>query len=125
MSKVYDRCPICNRFDWTKGHRCPPKWAIWNATDTGSDPSSYYAPDAGDAAEQYATDYDNGEYSLMRGEEITVIVAPYTEWIDQEFETEAEFDTWIAQQPRYLCTGRAVPEYDAELVKTKTTPSQE
>jgi hypothetical protein len=119
---VYDRCPTCNRFDWTRGHKCPPKWAIWNTDDLGSDPSSNYAPNATDAAEQYAAEYDNGEYGLMRGEELTVVVVEYKTWLHQDFETEAEFDTWIATQPRYLCTGEAVPEYHAKPIKTETIP---
>lgn len=124
MQPLFARCPTCNKFDWIDKHRCPPRWAIYRADDPSSEPSIMFGTTATDAAEQYTAEHDAGDYHLMNGDELMLIVVPYGAQQDQDFATEAETVTWLQQQPHYLCKGYMVPEYTATLQKTATAPSQ-
>jgi hypothetical protein len=119
---IFTRCPHCGKHDWADKHKCPPKWAIYRADDPGGDPSIMFGADAIDAAEQYAAEHDAGDYDMMKGEELIVIVVPYSTWLDLDFNTEAEATAWLKQQPHYECKGYMVPEYKATLQKTAATP---
>lgn len=119
---IFARCPSCGKHDWTDKHKCPPKWAIYRADDPGGDPSIMFGADATDAAEQYAAEHDAGDYDMMKGEELILVICTNEERLANEFETEAEFDTCFARQPRYECKGYMIPEYKATLQKTAATP---
>lgn len=77
-------------------HKCPPAYKVFHEEYMGDESKPVCANSAEEAAERYAEQYDNGDYGLLNGEEIEVIV----EDIDGERKT-------------FICGGRTDPVYFA------------
>ncbi len=71
----YERCKICGKYDFIDRHKCSPKWEATIPEYYGDEWVEVYAFDEESAAENMAERYNsNGDYSLMNGNEITVLV---------------------------------------------------
>lgn len=70
------KCPVCGDYFWTKHHVCPPAWGVYLDADGYSDDDArrIFATDPKEAACEFAAYWDNGEYGLLNGGEIDVIV---------------------------------------------------
>ena len=96
-------CSVCGNFLYSSGHKCPPKWLVWDAEDESeSDARVIYAINPDDAAELWAErdDSDSAEYSIVSGHKVTVFVK------DPQLNTMKQFSV----------TGESVPEYHASEI---------
>jgi hypothetical protein len=98
---------LCGQYDWHKNHRCPPEfeWHLdgWHVEDEWE---TIRATDAEDAAERAAAIYDQDDYSLMRGNEVTILVR----------------DPRTKEVTAWSCQGEAVPQYSATQIETPNAP---
>ena len=109
------KCPICGEFQFL-GHKCKPRWAVF-VEDEG-DPRSVFAEDEQRAAEEVARDYDNGDYHLMKGNEMFVRVCSWRAWQDiADLESVEAIDHAIDRLPKWAVEGYSVPEYKATKIK--------
>ena len=91
----FDSCPICGKYDFTDKHKCRPKWEVNIPDYHGEDDwdNIVYAYDEEDAAKDMAERYNsNGDYALMDGDEITVLVRKPGETEVKTFICSAEPD---------------------------------
>jgi hypothetical protein len=89
-------CRKCGEYEWST-HRCPPKWECRVVDYQGEDDwRGFYAADAEAAAEKAAERFDCGDYTLLQGDEITVVVRSSN-----------------GEESRWICTGETVPQYHA------------
>jgi hypothetical protein len=88
-------CETCGEFFYNH-HKCPPVFKVFHEDYMGDDFKAFRARSAEGAAEQYAENYDCGDYDLLDGAEIEVIVE------------DAE-----GKRITFICTGRTDPVYSA------------
>ena len=94
-------CKICSEYLFSEPHKCPPKWETNVVeSDDMDDWLGIYARTPELAAIKRAEKHDVGDYDLLQGGEITILVRI----VNGEIET-------------YTCTGETVPEYRA--IKTQ------
>jgi len=75
-------CPKCGEIDWYAmgyqsshaPHRCAPIWKVSLEEDYPEYHKEIYALSAEEAAEKYAKEWDSGDYTIVNGDNITVIV---------------------------------------------------
>lgn len=97
-----ERCPTCQK--WVYGderHRCQPKFIVWckdRGEDSVEDGSAYFAFDAECAAEEWAEDFDAGDFTIIGGNSEVVSV--------QNVQT--------GEVSRYRVSGETVAQYSAE-----------
>jgi len=104
----FEQCPICGEFDFVSRHRCPPAWyvRIVEDDDRYAEPMRVYARDTEEAAEKFGENWDSwGDYPLLSGEEIAVLVSPCDQPDDEQ---------------GFIVTGEMIPEYRAHA--TEVTP---
>lgn len=94
------QCSTCD--GWIYGdayHCCPPKWLVWSADSGEDDAREIYATDESDAAEKWAEreDLNSAEYSIVRGNSVTVCVR----------------GTVAGAVTRFDVSGESVPSYSA------------
>ncbi len=94
------RCEICKEFKFSLTHKCPPKWQV-NIPDYDGDDNwvDVYAFSSEFAAAKRAEEYDDGDYALLDGGEVEVLVK--------------DVDGNIL---KYTCWGESVPEYRATKI---------
>ena len=70
-----DWCPRCKAFMFDPSlHTCLPAWEVWPIEESGKFTTTVHAPTARSAAEKWAEDYDNGDYTIVGGSPETVNV---------------------------------------------------
>ena len=92
-------CEICHEFKFTETHKCPPKWntnIVEYDDDSGLD---VHARTAELAAIKRAKEHDVGDYDLLQGGDITILVRSANGVVE-----------------KFNCTGEAVPEYRAKKI---------
>lgn len=74
-------CKVCDQYKGfpRENHKCPPKWYVYAEEYEGYDTfeectRTYFGDTAEAAAIKWAERYDNGDYTLADGSEITVRV---------------------------------------------------
>lgn len=99
----------CVRCEAHHGRVCLPAWIVRAADDDSAfDPKPIHASDAGEAAEKWAERDDSyGDYSIVGGNEIEVLVRPY--------------DEPDAKPLRFRVTGESVPTYTADEIEDTGT----
>jgi len=107
-----DMCKTCGSWMmFPNSHRCPPKFDVIDADGGyGKDPwqwaKAIFAHDAETAAEKYADQSDcEGDYSIIRGNEATILVR----------DEAGEITRWTV-------TGESVPSYSAYPADDLATP---
>lgn len=103
MTRYYDWCKVCNRFDRTATHICPPLYKC-QAEKYHEDHEWFdiYADSHEDAARQLGERIDNyGDYRLVNGGEAIISVCK-------------EGDVEIT---KYVVRGEMVPRYRAEKLE--------
>ena len=94
-------CEIYKEYRFSDTHNCPPKWQTHIPDYDGDDDwQDTYASSPEFAATKRATIYDEGDYDLLDGGEVTVHVK------------NANGDI-----QKYICTGEIVPEYRATKIQ--------
>lgn len=99
----YDKCPVCNQWGFMDIHKCPPLWCTYVKWGTETPEDDEWSQHRGkyeeDVAKLAGEEYDSGEYSLLRGGSVEVLVR--------------NLETNVITQ--YTVTAEAVPQYYAEL----------
>lgn len=69
------KCSICGNYFWGH-HECPPVWGVYLDADgyCDEDANRIFATGPKEAACEFAAQWDNGDYTLMNGGEIDVVV---------------------------------------------------
>jgi hypothetical protein len=113
---MIDKCPICGKYHQLFMRKCEPRWAVF--VDGAEDPQSVFAQDESSAAEEVASEHDAGDYHLMNGGELTVRVCDWRTWENiADLESKDAISEAIANLPKWVVEGYAVPEYKATRVK--------
>lgn len=114
----FQRCEICDEYDWLSKHKCKPAWfvisedeynelemGLWTLEEMIDDLGLVYARDHSTAAEKWAArdDQNSGEFYIASGNEVTVVVM--------------RPDEKLEQHQKFVVTGEAVPEYTATTKK--------
>ena|ERR1700723_495117 len=85
------RCPVCSSYGWSSTHRCPPLWDWRCAENFDEDEWAYIrARDPEEAAMKAAEIYDAEDYSLLRGNVVTIMVRDRTTLVVTKWECSAE-----------------------------------
>ncbi len=85
----YIKCDECAQWHWDT-EKCEPVYEVYHWDRNGDEPFHIHGNSFSDAAENYAKDYNesDGEYDMMRGDDIVVKVVKDGE--EKKFSVTAE-----------------------------------
>jgi hypothetical protein len=90
---TYKECDICNEWDWTEKHICPPMWEIGREWEIEDDEcfDTIYAKSAEEAVLKYAEiNFSNWEYP----EQIEI-------WVRQVLGNWEKFEVYVESVPSF------------------------
>lgn len=96
----FKKCGTCGKYAFVGTHRCPPVWIVYECLDDHPDlvyERRIYAQDMEEAAAEFGVHWDAGDYTLLDGDELKVMV----------------LSSDRSQQCRFVVSGRTEPVYTA------------